>query len=623
MLEKTECQKPDKTKLSEKAVLAMLSLLTAMLAWPAIFSTFAIYDDEGCIMMTLQTYLQGHRLYGDTFTPYGPAFYLITAPLHSVLHLPLTQTGIRIKTLLFWAIAVLLCYAIVKRTSKSTSAGVIAGLLAALHLDKLALEPGHPQEIALLGTLGILTLVARWKDISTNARAMNPSLAAWLAIGFLAGLVGLVKMNCGVVVAVPLVLTAAVQLPWARRLRWGFIAVAVVPSLMVAMGARIDLTATLWAIWIGICATVFVYHAIPSEHRSTFPAISPLLGIVAGALISIALILGISLGQGISIDELWLGLVGQHSYFVKDFFMPISLPIPVLVVLALTIAAILCRTSSNLRDVSKQLICIGVTLAIGVTAMLPLRHGLEPRGAGLLLAWAAPGWIVWLWRRDVEASPKKLALGLVAIISPLIAFPVSGTQIAIGTLPSLLVVGIFLGEYFVEASKRFSLVDAVASGTTRIMTKPQLLGCIFVLLVVSSSAHWIRYVEGTPLCLPGSAGIRLPSERVSELRSVVAAIEECHATNLMFEGSIQYCFYFWTGLSPLTAANPAYWPLMLREAQQTQLSEAIDRCSRLCIVRVPDYDRLYKGRAKAIREKIEDRWQDSASIGEWQIGIVD
>jgi hypothetical protein len=37
----------------------------------------AKYDDESYVMLSLQTFFQGQRLYEETYTQYGPAYYLI------------------------------------------------------------------------------------------------------------------------------------------------------------------------------------------------------------------------------------------------------------------------------------------------------------------------------------------------------------------------------------------------------------------------------------------------------------------------------------------------------------------------------------------------------------------
>ncbi|MDZ4852678.1 MAG: hypothetical protein SGI77_25595 [Pirellulaceae bacterium] len=605
-----------------RSPVAWLLLVTALLAWPAIFSTFALYDDEGYVMMTLATYMQGHRLYGETHTQYGPAFYYLTAPLHSILDWPLTQTGVRIKTLFIWTIAVWFCFSIVRRMSHSNFAAIVTGVFAALHLDKLSLEPGHPQELALLGTLGILMLIARSMYVTTNVAPTLFSHSSWLTVGFVAGIVGLVKLNCGLVTAIPLIVVAAIQMPWARKIRWGLLALVAVPSVMVAWTARSEPTISFWALWIGLSSVVLLYSAIPEKHSFAFPSVSPLIAIVTGGGSAIALIATISLSEGITVSELWFGLIGQHADFANCFFVPIDFPLMALIGLATAVGCLLYKNSKRFHDHAKPAIWCWIALSISLTSCLPLQHGLIPRGAGLLLAWAAPGWILWFWRHDVATSPKKLTIGLIAILSPLIAFPVSGTQVSIGTLPALIVIGILSGESLVERARLVS-----SNGSSEWLSPvrlSRLVGfCTAIVLVLSTSAHWARYLSGQPLDLPGTYCLRLPATVVREQRAIVEAIKKCETSNLLFEGNNHNRFYFWTGMRPLTTANPTFWPLMLCESEQQQLAKAIDGQTRLCVVRVPKYEWLYFDRVKPIRERLDARWQHQESVGDWEIGVVE
>ena len=46
-----------------------------------IFSTFARYDDEGYVMASLQSFLNGHALYDEVYSTFGPAYYLAKGQL--------------------------------------------------------------------------------------------------------------------------------------------------------------------------------------------------------------------------------------------------------------------------------------------------------------------------------------------------------------------------------------------------------------------------------------------------------------------------------------------------------------------------------------------------------------
>ena len=605
----------------DRACFAALAVLTWLLAWPTIFSTLALYDDEGYVMMTLQSFMQGHRLYGETHTQYGPAFYLLTAPLHEILHWPLSQAGVRVKTILVWMIAVWLCFIIVRRMSQSTAAAMATAIVAALHLDKLALEPGHPQEWTLLGTLAIMALFSRSMYTVSKTSPNVRVLSTWFAVGWIAAIVGLVKLNCGVVLAIPLLVTAMLQIPAAHRWRWIAIALVFFPAMAAAYLGRSSPTTILWALWIGLCAATLVHRSMPQREIESPSSYGFLGAVIGSASLASILILGLSLAQSVSIGELWVGIVSQHSRFADYFFVPLGFSESALSCLSIAIIVLLTRRFDAWKSFAKPAIWIWVALSIASTAMLPLEHGLNPRGAGLLLAWAVPGWIVWIWREDFAHSPKKQLLGLVAILSPLIAFPVSGTQVQLGTLPALLMVGIMLGEFCVAQSKLQATLGLQAASLGYDL--PQIVPRLALgVLIVASSAHWWRYRQGESLGLPGSTWMRLPKGIASEQRKIAEAIVQSDARYLLFEGNNHNRFYFWTGLKPLTNANPTFWPLMLFPEEEKRLARAIDDQSRLCVVRVPEYEKLYFEHASEIRKRLDQRWQPSQTIGDWQIGIV-
>jgi hypothetical protein len=599
-----------------------LAVATLFVAWPAIFSTLALYDDEGYIMMTLQTYMQGHRLYGETHTQYGPAFYFITAPLHSLLNWPLTQTGVRIKTILLWGLAVWFVHAIVRRMSNSNVAAVATALLALLHLDKLTLEPGHPQEITLICSLLALFLFTRSMYVATDVPASLLSMSSWTIVGFVVGILGLVKLNCGVVVAIPLLLTAALQSDFGRRFWWCLLLVAIGPALLIAWLAREHFAASLWALWLAACAGLLIHRSIANVKEHSPRSLCYFGCVSLGGAMAVATVLGLAMLQGISTVELWFGLVGQHSDFADFFFRPIGLSAPAFLGLVFGIGALSTRLVEPFKDVAKFAIWVVTATLIAFTAAMPLEHGMHARGAGLFLAWAAPGWIVWFWRNEVGNSPKKLILGLVAILSPLIAFPVSGTQVQVGTLPGLIVIGILLGEYLVALAQQRASDPIVERCLRYPIVRKWIFTCTILTFVSASVVHWVRYAKGQPLGLIGSAYMRLPESIAAEQKAISKAIVQSGASHLLFEGTNHNRFYFWTGVKPLTPANPTFWPVMLVDGERSALADAIDRNERLCVVRVPNYEWLYFDKATEIRDRIEERWEPSEAIGEWQVGIV-
>ncbi|MCU0880343.1 MAG: hypothetical protein MUF06_21440, partial [Pirellulaceae bacterium] len=167
-----------------------LTWLAVMAGAARLFSSFAWYDDEGYVMISVRSFLEGKPLYDETYTQYGPAQFAIVGGLHWLFDLPISHDITRLKTLVVWLAAAGLSALIVGRLSQSRWGALCAGVLAFLHLERLAMEPGHPQEICLLAMLGVLA-ASTWLDGRWN----NTWL--WSGIGLLAAVVLATKVNLG------------------------------------------------------------------------------------------------------------------------------------------------------------------------------------------------------------------------------------------------------------------------------------------------------------------------------------------------------------------------------------------------------------------------------------------
>src|SRR5262245_37072848 len=114
-------------------------------AYQQIFSTYAAYDDEGYLMLSLRSFIAGEPLYDAVYTQYGPAYYAGETVFHRVSGLPITHDVTRMKTLGTWLAAALLAGLLLLRLTGSPPFAVMAGLATFFHLDRFCLEPGHPQ----------------------------------------------------------------------------------------------------------------------------------------------------------------------------------------------------------------------------------------------------------------------------------------------------------------------------------------------------------------------------------------------------------------------------------------------------------------------------------------------
>src|SRR5262249_44527311 len=70
-------------------------------AWFTIFSR-PMSPDEGYLMITIQSFLEGAPLYDSVFTQYGPAYYFYEWLLKTVLAVPLTHDATRMLGIIHW-----------------------------------------------------------------------------------------------------------------------------------------------------------------------------------------------------------------------------------------------------------------------------------------------------------------------------------------------------------------------------------------------------------------------------------------------------------------------------------------------------------------------------------------
>ena len=161
-----------------------------MLGFWLLFSTLALYDDEGYILISAREYFGHGGLYESVYSQYGPAFYVLADAVQHLARSPLDHTTARLLTLGLWLGAAAGCAILVHR---QTASRLLAGFTLTatfFYLYFIIDEPFHPGSLIcflLALTLGVITeLVDRGR------------LAGAAAVtGATAGLLVLTKINVG------------------------------------------------------------------------------------------------------------------------------------------------------------------------------------------------------------------------------------------------------------------------------------------------------------------------------------------------------------------------------------------------------------------------------------------
>ena len=164
-------------------------------AWLTVFSR-PMSPDEGYLMITIQSFLEGAPLYDSVFTQYGPVYYFYEWLVRVVLSVPLTHDATRMLGIVHWLATAVVMGWVAKVMTRSWIGGLFVFAQAMVHLAAMAGEPGHPQElVALLLALGMLA--------ATREEGRLGRLAVLAAV---AAVLAFTKINAGIFFGVALFL---------------------------------------------------------------------------------------------------------------------------------------------------------------------------------------------------------------------------------------------------------------------------------------------------------------------------------------------------------------------------------------------------------------------------------
>ena len=190
---------PTELRSSRATVWLSGAILLCALAWLGhrlVFSQFQDYDDEGYLLLTVQQFLRGLPLYDEVYTQYGPAYYLWQQVLHTVMGIPVTHDATRVVTVVVWLVSSALVGTMVWLLTNRALLTAIGIAVSFLHLTQLTFEPGHPQELCLLGVLGAVAL-AMWRLAVHGHLGAPASFGVWALVS----LTAFTKVNVGAFLA--------------------------------------------------------------------------------------------------------------------------------------------------------------------------------------------------------------------------------------------------------------------------------------------------------------------------------------------------------------------------------------------------------------------------------------
>ncbi len=558
------------------AVVAIGSVVPLLwqLAYPAMFSRYLDYDDEGYLLVSLAGYMDGHALYDQVFTQYGPFHYqLLSAIFRTAGFVPSHDDG-RLVTLALWLIASSGVGLAAYLYSRSVLLAVGAQCIAFMVLFTVTFEPLHPGAVLsglLILLVAVVTLVERMPR------------AAWFLAGLVAAAMTLVKINIGGLALIGLVaigIASSDAASWVRR------TAAAVPALVPFLLMGRDLGepgVTAYAAIVSVAAAAVCAVGLRAVAIGPWrPAILWLLG---GAASAAGVIITAALIQGSSVEGLLTGVVlrplGQSEAFTVRLGLPTQAVVWALCVAAAGVAFGIPRLRAR---IPLPPMALAVTRLLAGLAMWVAVGGVFGPTVPAFALGIPLAWVVLLEDRDSKRGVAVFVLALLAVLQSLHAYPVAGSQTS---WSGLLLVP--LGAVAIADGIR-RLVGELRGGRRIAAT---VAGFIPVLVLLA----WLARVPMMSLYTtvragylgwssPGLAGaerLRLDRRSSTTYTRVTAVLREECRTFYSWPG--MNSFYFWTGQDPPSMLNATAWPALFDDALQQRVVNDLRRTDGVCLLR--------------------------------------
>lgn len=559
---------------------AALVLLSLPYVFYIAFSHMSDFDDEGTLLIGFRSLLEGHRMYDEIYSLYGPLYNGFYRLLYVDIGLPLTHTTGRAIAAVLWVIYSAAFALVGFRMTGSRVAALFCYALTLVWLNKLMNSPGHPEEIALV-ILALLLLSISWLARTPPGRVAHLAAAAG-AGALIAGLL-LVKINVGLFAGeclLLLLLRLSAPESWTRPLSWllGLL------MLVTPMAVSLQLLDQGWVqLFVGF-ATVSIAATLAVFYNLNLPVVvtrADWFGVVAGGLTAGTIIIAGTLLTGSSAFAVLDAVVLQNASFMKNWFFAIHIPtkggIAALLSLCLALAHAIDVRRPSAQPIEKRLSYLAVMLAkLGFIALA--LYGF--RTPALLFQLLPPFCWMLMVVPSATAGPVMVLRTAAALLGTMLifyAFPVAGHQTHIGALIPIIAVSVFGHDLLAWAStgrRRSGRGEGMG-----LLVSAALLLLLFGGVVTQRARQ--AYLAGVPVGLPGTALIRLPPDQVASLRWVTDNLRQCRSSYSM-PGLLSYAF--WTGHPLPTPMNINHILGFIRPDRQQVIVAALRQSPDLCIV---------------------------------------
>jgi hypothetical protein len=575
------------TSVQRKFSLALLLAVATVLAAPfVLFSTFtgvSWFDDEGTLLIGFRSLLDGHRMYDEIYSLYGPLYNAVYGLVYIVLHVPVTHVAGRLIAAGFWLAYTAGFAAFCQCLTRSTATTLFAYLLVLIWLAPLMQSPGHPQELCLLLLVAVLLLACSIE--STDYAASLAGIGASVA-----GL-ALVKINVGVYVGSGLVLALlCITAPraWTRIT----IPIVTIGLLLLPFAVQEPLFSFRWARLYGLFSALAIAAALLVFFKTPREAILKTAdwGVIflGGGLTCVTAVGGMMLA-GTSVYAIFNATLLQYTHFAQNWNVPFYVsPLGGLAAMASFLAAVAYR-ASELWSPMREYRNIGVVALKSGFVLLGVQMLLFSSEEEVLRILVPFSWLLMVppaQIRQRQAFVRSVA-SLVSAILSLYPFPVFGdAQIRIGALLPVMMIPILADDLLKTFPERKASKQLLVPFRSNLVAVVVVLAVGAVVTVRSGRTYW----HAVPLELPGTSLIRVERKQADDIRWVTAQLSSC-ASSYSLPGL--FSFSFWTGHAAPTPLNINDVLAFIPSRQQQAIVEALSRQPDLCIVYNPEYLRSF------------------------------
>jgi len=588
-------------------MLACFGLCIAI-AFYTLFSNFRAYDDEGILLAANQLFLAGKSFYTDIPWIYGPGYLATVSLLNDWLAVPLTHSAVRFTTLCYWMFLCTVSGLLMYKLSRSPLWSIATFSLVFIFTKSIVNEPGHPQALVAIGSI-LVPLAACY------ARPGSQRFL-WFSIGLITACIFHMKINAGVFsfAAAATVLVVSFRAgEWRSLLSAAIIIGSVLFPFVLMFPLLAQPNALPFAI---ICAAGLGSAAITvrCEKNSGLDIKVTGSAFITGFLLVTILALMFAGAHGATPFDIISSLLSYSRSQVEFYHFFREYSGFQLISAGASLVMAFCCGFANKNTHRGWMITAGKIYFVSVALYSMVVN--DPAHAHAMLGYAGPWcWVLATRVEGREFPVARLLLVTTAVWSPLLAYPVPGSQIYFGSLTILLAALVCATDMLTGVVCRWPRLATSCSGGFHKGVSLLVVMVVLVVLVLELKRVREVYSQFKPLDLPGTQLMRIEPRRGQVYRELVRELNDADVALTTFRFN---SIYFWSSAAMAGSIYHAHSLAYSLPSEQGPIKEDLLRAAHPVVIKrdVPSW--AVEPQAD-ILEWIEDNFEPYRKIGQYTL----